>query len=692
MADIASLGLEVDGKRAFITLKEYDEQLKKTAASGKKLEVSQKTLDAQMKVAAQGNRRAFITLAQLDAEQKKAAAAEAVRARTIRINNIAMQERIALELAIVEAAHAEAVAMNTVAVASTNASAGVGRLNLTMASLLTRATATTPVLAQLGLAIGSFAVGSLVMLPVLAGLAALGFAFQALRRNAREATEEMERNLDVLRQLRDQQALAEAGGAVAVGVGEAQAESRRLASFLRNIVGAGGDEAEVQLLRDRTIKQLRESNDLIRAGITEIEGAEAAARARKRREDLNLRNDVKDATERHNRELIQIEKERVDAVAQLARDEDESRIIFLDRATADAEAAAQESMRRARDEDEFLQILRQQDIDAHEQAEKDKLEATKKRLEEERDMMRKIRLFAQGLGILGSAVGGPVGSTLGGIGGGVATGASAGAVLGGPGGVIPGLIIGGVLGGIGGLFSSLRGADDERAAINRANAERRRRSRAQAEARMIAQAEEQIRLLEDQVSEQQRMVETLTNVIDSLDDFSDSLKLSNLSPLSPAQQLAEARAQFEAVRLLALGGDVSAAESLPASARALLEASRAFNASGRGFVTDFNLVQATLDAVRVQFEEQRTIEQQMLDELIRLRTAAEEELAILTGGADRPGGGTGGTDAGADDPEGRDIIRGFVEVVDERFDDLVDAADRTTDAVNRETEVEGARR
>lgn len=67
-----------------------------------------------------------------------------------------------------------------------------------------------------------------------------------------------------------------------------------------------------------------------------------------------------------------------------------------------------------------------------------------------------------------------------------------------------------------------------------------------------------------------------------------------LSPLNPADQLAEARAQYQDVARRAAGGDETAAAQLPDAARAFLEASRAYNADQAAYMRDFDEVQRTL--------------------------------------------------------------------------------------------------
>ena len=134
---------------------------------------------------------------------------------------------------------------------------------------------------------------------------------------------------------------------------------------------------------------------------------------------------------------------------------------------------------------------------------------------------------------------------------------------------------------------------------------------------------------QDQLRTQEQTVAITSRVVDSLDNFSSGLLLSNLSPLSPSARLQEARAQFGSLSALALGGDVSAAESLPGAARALLDASQAFNASGTGFVKDFDLVQSMVEQVREQFAGQLTIEEQMLVELQSQSASLTAQIADL---------------------------------------------------------------
>jgi len=106
-----------------------------------------------------------------------------------------------------------------------------------------------------------------------------------------------------------------------------------------------------------------------------------------------------------------------------------------------------------------------------------------------------------------------------------------------------------------------------------------------------------------------------------LRSFRDSLSLSSLSPLTPGQRYTESQSQFEAIaRQTESGTPAQRAEAmgkLQGASQAMLEASRVVNASGGGYITDFNRVQdvlsraaisagATADVAQVQVDIART--------------------------------------------------------------------------------------
>jgi len=144
----------------------------------------------------------------------------------------------------------------------------------------------------------------------------------------------------------------------------------------------------------------------------------------------------------------------------------------------------------------------------------------------------------------------------------------------------------------------------------------------------IRVAQDQLRVAEDQLHAQQQLVEETRRVVEALDEFANAIVLSEYSPLSPIQQLAEARRQFEDMAAAAMGGNVEAGAGLPEAARNLLTASRAVNASNLGYATDFARVQQIVAAVREQFAGKLGAEESVLVELqthtASLRTQIDE--------------------------------------------------------------------
>jgi len=79
----------------------------------------------------------------------------------------------------------------------------------------------------------------------------------------------------------------------------------------------------------------------------------------------------------------------------------------------------------------------------------------------------------------------------------------------------------------------------------------------------------------------------------SLKNLRENAVLGDLSPLSPQQKYAEAKAQYESVLAAARGGDESAQSNYSAAFNSFLTASRAMFASGAQYQNDFEYAQAS---------------------------------------------------------------------------------------------------
>lgn len=125
-----------------------------------------------------------------------------------------------------------------------------------------------------------------------------------------------------------------------------------------------------------------------------------------------------------------------------------------------------------------------------------------------------------------------------------------------------------------------------------------------------------------QVTALDSSINRLRTYSDSLKKFKDSLTLGELSPLTPSEQYAEAKRQYESNLALAMVGDVGAQNALQGSITAFLQASRTYNASSSQYTSDFNAAQAGLDFIASITQDQANNEQ-------ILRDAAVSQLELL---------------------------------------------------------------
>ncbi|HBL31854.1 MAG TPA: hypothetical protein DD490_33950, partial [Acidobacteria bacterium] len=82
-----------------------------------------------------------------------------------------------------------------------------------------------------------------------------------------------------------------------------------------------------------------------------------------------------------------------------------------------------------------------------------------------------------------------------------------------------------------------------------------------------------------------------------LNEFRESLALSELSTLTPQERLEEARARFQDLAARALAGDLEAAQQLQGAAQQLLQEGQSFFASGEGYQDLFALVNSVIEQV-----------------------------------------------------------------------------------------------
>lgn len=96
---------------------------------------------------------------------------------------------------------------------------------------------------------------------------------------------------------------------------------------------------------------------------------------------------------------------------------------------------------------------------------------------------------------------------------------------------------------------------------------------------------------------QRQLYEAQLSGIKSIEDYLVSMQFGDLSGLTPEAQLAEARAQLEALQARALGGDAEAMSALPQMAQTFLQLLRGSEASGGDFNAGYDWVRALLQSV-----------------------------------------------------------------------------------------------
>lgn len=283
-------------------------------------------------------------------------------------------------------------------------SLGMHRLNNSLIVVARQATNTHPVVGQLADVVGTFAIGTAAMVPILAGIAALAFAWRAVTRDAREAKEEQERLLGVLEDIADRRRLESLGpgGEAGTAISAAQARMQEIEREVAQEFARAAERPELannfRLRAERLKEEYAELARLVKAGEAEIaEGEQDAAderlseikraeaeRAQARREGVEL-----------NVRLLQIERDAEARRARERREEHEERLRLL-RIEQDAEARRA----KARREEHELRLKVQAVVEKREE------EARKAQEEAAKAQEQATQKLVQALNNVGRAYGG----------------------------------------------------------------------------------------------------------------------------------------------------------------------------------------------------------------------------------------------------------------------------------------------
>ena len=118
-----------------------------------------------------------------------------------------------------------------------------------------------------------------------------------------------------------------------------------------------------------------------------------------------------------------------------------------------------------------------------------------------------------------------------------------------------------------------------------------------------------------------------------LRDYVNGLKLSDLSPLTNAEKLAEASKQYSETLSKAIGGDANAQSELQSISSSYLELARTYYAGNEQFANIFNSVTSSLDTLGInsmtEAQQQIAIGNQSLEELQKLYGITETAYEAL---------------------------------------------------------------
>lgn len=266
--DIATLGLRVDGRQ----LVDATQALDRFRETGEKAEAQAKSFGLTTEDVARLNKKTYQDIAQAEAQwqaekaasEKRAAAQSVVTAkesaraqvdaieREYKLSEAAIKEAVArgfigpkeaakagreaakaynrsLVSIIDQTSAAGGLSRNTKAgadafldltgslknvdAAGRRANLGLGRLNDAMVTVARQGLGLNTVSGKLIDTVGTFAIGTAYMVPVLAGLAAIGYAWQKLTEESRKAREEAEKAIDTLNEAARLRELGPAGDA-----------------------------------------------------------------------------------------------------------------------------------------------------------------------------------------------------------------------------------------------------------------------------------------------------------------------------------------------------------------------------------------------------------------------------------------------------------------------------------------------
>jgi len=135
--------------------------------------------------------------------------------------------------------------------------------------------------------------------------------------------------------------------------------------------------------------------------------------------------------------------------------------------------------------------------------------------------------------------------------------------------------------------------------------------------------------LNESLKDAQTRFKTFGDMVKSLSDFSTSLNLGNLSPLTAQEKYRIAQQAFNSTASLARLGNTDAMKDLPKVAQDFLTVSREFNAGSGAYTEDFNNVQKAVEDARAVAVRQQNLAETQVTTLQNQLTEAQKQTDLL---------------------------------------------------------------
>jgi TP901 family phage tail tape measure protein len=182
----------------------------------------------------------------------------------------------------------------------------------------------------------------------------------------------------------------------------------------------------------------------------------------------------------------------------------------------------------------------------------------------------------------------------------------------------------------------------------------------------------------------QETIDSMQEFADSIAEFKQSLYTSDLSNLTPTEQVAKTESYYNDILAKAMSGDTDAQSKVTDAASSYLEAMRTVYASSSAYDTAFASVQQQMDLLETYATGQVSDAQKQIDELQNLNATAADILSAVTPATDV----STSSSSNSDSSEQISVIANGLEAIKTTLSALITAT-VNTNAENADTVVAG---